>query len=190
MKFISASVLNMADLNFKTGALDSQMHMLPCFVSLSDELWHLLLFKLVVFMYFVCCRWWYNKASYDCVKACLLSVASHRWLMYDEGNWQSYVHLLTLRCGCTHKRVLIIARGAQWIFINTCTTKSAETRAVNQQVWISRRGLSKCDMTFRFLTGVLFYTVDYYDFGDLVTLHGHATVPSGFDCSTRFCGEL
>lgn len=38
MKFISASVLNMADLNFKTLALDSQMHMLPCFVSLNDEL--------------------------------------------------------------------------------------------------------------------------------------------------------
>lgn len=94
MKFISTSVLNMVDLNFKTLALDSQMHML-CFALFRSAM------NYDIYCYsnwwFLCifldCRWWY-KASYDCVKVCVLSVAPRRWLIY---NWQLlYVHLLTL----------------------------------------------------------------------------------------------
>lgn len=58
-------------------------------------------------------------------------------------------------------------------FFSTCNSKSAagEKDVINQQVRSSRWGLSKYDMTFRFLTGALFYTGDYDDFGDLVTLY-------------------
>lgn len=133
-------------------------------------------------------QWWYNKASYDCVKVCSLSVASQCWLIQDEGiygelyicasidlrEWVYLTHKTKSHCG---------TRGVWW---NFATPALPPNRQVRKSCC---RELSRYNMTFRFLTGVLFYIGDYYDFGDLVTLHRHATVPSGFDCSTRFCGE-